>query len=75
MSKYFSISGYWKDDHTEFNGNIVKEYDDAEEDEDLDNQVFYYGLSELDIQDAIANPDENILEFVITSYKEIVWKN
>lgn len=71
MCKYFSIDGYWKDDLTEFNGNIVKEYDDEEEDEDRDNQIFYYGMSETEIQDAIANPDENILEFVITSYEEI----
>ena len=69
MSKYFSIDGYWKDDHTEFNGNVVKEYDDTEEDEDRDNSIFYYGLSEDEIIDAIANPDENVLEFVITSYK------
>jgi hypothetical protein len=69
MSKYFSIDGYWKDDLSEFNGNVVKEYDDAEEDEDRDNSIFYYGMSENDIIDAIANPDENNLEFVITSYK------
>jgi len=69
MSKYFSIDGYWKDDLSEFSGNIVKEYDDAEEDEDRDNSIFYYGMGENDIIDAIANPDENSLEFVITSYK------
>lgn len=72
MSKYFSIEGYWKDDLSEFSGYIVKEYDDEEDDED---EVFYYGMSENDIIDAIANPDENVLEFVITSYEEIVWKN
>ena len=71
MSKYFSIDGYWKDDLSEFNGFIVKEFDDTEEDEDRDLQIFYYGLSEAEIQDAIASPDENSLEFVITSYKEI----
>jgi hypothetical protein len=69
MSKYFSIDGYWKDDLTEFSGNVVREYDDAAEDEEVDNTIFYYGLSEDDIIDAIANPDENVLEFVITSYK------
>jgi hypothetical protein len=72
MSKYFSIEGYWKDDLSEFSGFIVKEYDDEEDDED---ETFYYGMSENDIIDAIANPDENVLEFVITSYEEIVWKN
>jgi hypothetical protein len=69
MSKYFSIDGYWKDDKSEFSGNVVKEYDDAEEDEEADNSIFYYGMSEAEIQDAIANPDGNVLEFVITSYK------
>ncbi len=72
MSKYFSIEGYWKDDLSEFSGFIVKEYDDEEDDED---EIFYYGMSENDIIDAIANPDKNVLEFVITSYEEIVWKN
>ena len=70
MSKYFSIDGYWKDDLSEFNGKIVKEYDDSEETEERDNMIFYYGMSEAEIQDAIANPDENVLEFVITSYEE-----
>lgn len=71
MSKYFSIDGYWKDDQTEFNDYIIKEYDDSEETEERDDMIFYYGMSEADIQDAIANPDENNLEFVITSYMEI----
>ena len=71
MSKYFSIDGYWKDDQTEFSECIVKEYDDSEETEERDNLIFYYGLSENEIKDAIASPDENGLEFVITSYKEI----
>ncbi len=72
MSKYFSINGYYKDDKSEFEGLIVKEYDDAEEDESRDDQIFFYGLSEADIQQAIADGGEDdILEFVITSYEEI----
>lgn len=72
MSKYFSINGYWKDDKSEFSGSIVKEFDDVEEDENSDNQIFYYGLSETDIQQAIIDGGEDdILEFVITSYEEI----
>ena len=69
MCKYFSIDGYWKDDLTEFNDNIVKEIDVVDEDED--DSIFYYGLGETDIIDAIVNPDGNDLEFVITSYEEI----
>lgn len=70
MSKYFLISGYWKDDNTEFEDELVKEFDDVDDEEDDD--IFYYGLSENDIIDAISNPDGNGLEFVITSYEETV---
>lgn len=50
---------------------IVKEYDDAEEDESRDDQIFYYGLSETEIQQAIADGGDDMLDFVITSYEEI----
>jgi hypothetical protein len=71
MSKYFSINGYFKDDKSEFNGFIVKEYDDSEEDENREDQIFYYGLSESEIQQAIADNGDDMLDFVITSYEEI----
>ena len=67
MSKYFSINGYWKDDLTSFVGAVVKEYDDVEKDDD--DIIFYYGLSEKEIEEAIKNPAESGLEFVITSYE------
>ena len=68
MSKYFSISGYWKDDKSEFSGYIVKEFDDAEQDEALDSQIFYYGLSEDDLK---SSCEEDALEFVVTHFEEI----
>ena len=68
MCKYFFISGYWKDDNTEFEDMIVKEFDDV--DEETEDQIFYYGLGEKDIIDAIENPDSDNLEFVITSYSD-----
>ena len=71
MSRYFSINGYYKDDKSEFEGLIVKEYDDAEEDENRDDKIFYYGLSETEIQQAIADGGDDALEFVITSFEEI----
>jgi hypothetical protein len=71
MSKYFSIDGYWKDDKSEFSGLIVKEFDDVESDEQADDRIFYYGLSETDIQQAIADGGDDMLDFVITSYEEI----
>lgn len=70
MSKYFIIDGYWKDDLLEFRDFIVREYDDVVDDEE-DNEIFYYGLSEAEILESINNPDESVLEFAITNYKEI----
>lgn len=70
MSKYFIIDGYWKDDLLEFRDFIVREYDDIVDDEE-DNEIFYYGLSEAEILESINNPDESGLEFVITNYKQI----
>lgn len=65
MSKYFIINGYWKDDLTDIIDALVSEYDD----EDNDDDIFYYGLSENNIKNAISNPSESRLEFVITSYE------
>lgn len=67
MSKYFKIDGFWKDDKSEFNGLIVKEYDDIGDDDD----IFFYGLSEQDIQSAIIDKGNGSLDFVITHYEEI----
>lgn len=79
MSKYFSVDGYWKDDKVEFEGNIIKEFDDAEESEELDDMIFFYGLDEEEIKKSIEQgeeeDEENGLEFVITSYVEINFPN
>ncbi len=69
MSKYFSIDGYWLDDKSEFNGLIVKEYDDMNEEEDDD--VFFFGMGESDLKNAIEDGEETTLDFVITSYEEV----
>jgi hypothetical protein len=71
MSKYFSINGYYKDDKSEFEGLIVKEYDDAEEDENRDDQIFYYGLSDNDLKHSVDTGGNDMLDFVVTSYEEI----
>lgn len=71
MSKYFSIDGYWKGNKSEFYDYIVKEYDDSEGDEELDDLIFYFGMGENEIEDAIAMGENTTDEFVITSYKEI----
>jgi hypothetical protein len=71
MSKYFSIDGYYKDDKSEFSGLIVKEYDDAEEDENRDDQIFYYGLSDNDLKHSVDTGGNDMLDFVVTSFEEI----
>ena len=67
MSKYFEVNGYWKDDKQEFN-LVFKEFDDYIEGED--DMVDEFGWSENDLKDAL-NKTDGILDFVITSYKEI----
>ena len=70
---YCRISGYWKDDKSEFEGYIVREYDDepSEDDEFTDEDIFYYGLSESEIQSAIKDCEDTGVDFVITSYEKI----
>lgn len=68
MAKLFKISGYWKDDKSEFNDYLVCEYDDCPENMN-DDDIFYYGLSEEEIKSAIKDGADTGLEFVITRYK------
>jgi len=68
MSKYFLIEGYWIDTKESFSDYIVKEYDDVGEDDD---NVFFYGMGEKDLQDAIEAKEDTTLDFVITIYKQI----
>ena len=67
MAKYFSISGYFKDDKSEFSDFVVKDTHDFTDDED--EYVFYFGLSEDGIKLAITLGENTALEFVITGYE------
>ena len=67
--KFFSINGYWKDDLETFEDYIVT--DSNEIDKDIDEDIFFYGLSESMIIDAINTPDSTDLEFVITEYERL----
>lgn len=67
MSKYFEISGYWKDNNEPFEGYIVKEYDDIDENDD---NIFEYGWDEEDLKQAL-NEEEVCFDWVLTSYKEV----
>jgi len=68
MSKYFEISGYWKDNKEPFEGYIVKEFDDFNEAED--DFVFEFGWGERDLEEAL-NKETVFNDWVLTSYKEI----
>lgn len=54
--KLFSIDGYFIDDQTEFSGYLVTEYDETPEVMD-DDDIFFYGLSEKDIRNAIKTKE------------------
>lgn len=69
MAKYFSISGYWKNDFEEFCGYVVKSTHDVDEDED--DKIFFYGLDEKDLIAAVENGKNTANDFVITDYYEI----
>lgn len=61
----FYINGFWKDDKTKFSGYKVSSYDDNFKDDD---EVFFFGLSENDIKEAINLKWKTVHDFVITSY-------
>lgn len=64
---YFLISGYWKDDNSEFQDYVVCSYDGVDEDAQ-DDDIFYFGISEDDIKQSIETNGNDSLEFVITHY-------
>ena len=64
----FLINGFWKDDKTKFSDYLVTDYDDNADDDD---EIFYFGLSESEIREAIKHKEDTALEFVITSYTKL----
>lgn len=73
--RYFEISGYWLPDNSQFDGNIVTDYDSFNEDNDFgfkEEDIFFYGLSEEDIQKSIKDGKDDSVFFVITDYKELI---
>jgi len=69
MSNYFTISGYFVDDHSEFTNYTVKDTHDVLSEQDED--IFYYGISEEEIKQAIIDGENTTSDFVITSYTPI----
>ena len=58
------VDGYWRDDRTEFEGYVISQTYDVEEDDD---SIFFYGLSESEIAESLGK--ETAQEFVITRYE------
>jgi hypothetical protein len=65
----FLINGFWKDDKTKFSDYVVTDYDDNADDDD--DEIFYFGLNEEEIKEAIKSGWNTELEFVITSYSKL----
>jgi hypothetical protein len=73
MKPFYYIDGYWVDEGPEEGGFcdfIVSEYDEVLENEDVDNCIFFYGLEECEIINAIQTAEPVNLEFVITGYSK-----
>jgi len=66
--KTFLIDGYYKDDGAPFDSYKVAEFDDSPED-DEDDDIFFYGLSEENIKEAIELKENTVHDFVITNYR------
>lgn len=66
--KVFSISGYWKDDKTPFNGYKVAELDGVP-DGYADDDIFWFGFSESVLNDAIKRREDTVHDFVVTGYE------
>ncbi|MCW8965779.1 MAG: hypothetical protein OQK82_03700 [Candidatus Pacearchaeota archaeon] len=68
--KVFAIDGYFYDDKSEFSGYLVAEYDETPKGYD-DDEIFFYGLSEENIEQAIEDEKNGIegVDFAITGYR------
>lgn len=74
MREYFTIAGFWKDTNENFDGYIVTNYND-ELGEDVpytDDDIFFYGLGESELQQAVDLGWDTAHEFIIADYKRII---
>ena len=58
------VDGYWVDDRAEFEGYVISQSNDIEED---DEGIFFYGLTESQIAESLGK--ETGEDFVITRYE------
>jgi hypothetical protein len=71
-NKYFAVEGYWKDSEEEFSEYIVSEMENVplhEQPDNLDDEIWFYGLSQTDIINLIQQGENSEHDFVITSYR------
>lgn len=70
---FFLINGFYKDDKTKFSDYLVYAYDCAPEDEEInENDIFFFGLSEEELKEAISLKWKTSHDFVITSYEKAI---
>ena len=62
----FSITGYFADDEYPIEAALITDYDSTP-DGYADEEIFFYGLSEQELKEAIAS-GEPIDDFVVTNY-------
>lgn len=68
--RFFCINGYWKDNKSTFHNYLVTDLEWDEENEDLDDKIFFYGLSEQILKELVWAKENTKLEFVVTDFKE-----
>jgi hypothetical protein len=71
-TNFFEIFGYWKDNPNErIDGYIVTESECEEEETEGDDSIFFYGLNESLLIEAVELGENTSHEFVIESFEKI----
>lgn len=72
MNRFFVINGYWLGEpNSSLDGYIVAQNEEALESEEIDSRVFFHGLSEDDLSEAVKTEEPVNGEFVVTAFVEI----
>lgn len=71
QTEIFAVDGYFKDDPESFFFDfLICSYDDTPEGYS-DVVIFFYGLSEEEIKEAIQLKENTVHDFVLTDYRRI----
>jgi len=63
----FSVNGFWKDDKEKFSDYLICDCDGVPTGYN-DGRIFFHGMSEAEIKEAIELKWDTVHDFVITSY-------